>query len=300
MRTSVALAAVLFASAFAPVPLRADELFSKVAIDGVFASAEEHRTTAGEPRPADTKDAARPILGVDSLSGALRTAGFEPTAKGPQTLLVQLERGGAKLPVALTISGDAQQLRITMPLNEQPSDREIPAEKLLQLLAANQNLAPRFFAYSKSRRSAELCQVLSGSEVATADLKTLLERLAETAEGTRALWDFAGGSAAASAAAPVASVQDAGSLVGTWSATVSEQAAFALQLGGDGKFVLVHANRGKTTRSAGTFALSNGQLALNGDERSQIRGTVQVKSQDEFRFVPASTGGKPLTFKRAK
>ena len=92
------------------------------------------------------------------------------------------------------------------------------------------------------------------------------------------------------------------SLVGKWSAAPSEKDAFAIQLDAAGKFVLVHVNQGKQTKSSGKYTFTNQQLTLAGDDGTQISGTVTSSTAQDFTFKIQTKSEKPpvLAFRRAK
>lgn len=101
------------------------------------------------------------------------------------------------------------------------------------------------------------------------------------------------------AAAPIAAQKNP--LVGKWSATLSNEDAFALLLKKDGSFVLVHVKSGKTTQTSGNTTLAGNLLTLTSTDGTKLAGTVTMKSATEFNFRPQSTTGKSkaLVFKKA-
>jgi uncharacterized protein (TIGR03066 family) len=90
-------------------------------------------------------------------------------------------------------------------------------------------------------------------------------------------------------------------LVGKWSATLSNEDAFALLLKSDGSFVLVHVKNSKTTQTTGKTTLAGNLLTLTSTDGTKLAGTVTMKSATEFNFRPQSSTGKSkaLVFKKA-
>ncbi|MGB7347066.1 MAG: hypothetical protein WBD20_22775 [Pirellulaceae bacterium] len=92
-------------------------------------------------------------------------------------------------------------------------------------------------------------------------------------------------------------------LVGVWSATISEQEAFAISIAADRRFHLVHVKNDKSQTSDGVAAKSGTKLTLTGDDKTTISGNVVQTTNDEFRLDINGTDGKvalSLNFKKAK
>jgi hypothetical protein len=96
------------------------------------------------------------------------------------------------------------------------------------------------------------------------------------------LSEFGGGAPASAAPAPV---QQGASRVGTWVATLPNQATVQLTLGADGGFSWVATSNGKTSTFAGTYNFNGGSLTLERSTDSQkLAGTLTEADADNFIF----------------
>jgi hypothetical protein len=91
------------------------------------------------------------------------------------------------------------------------------------------------------------------------------------------------------------------SLVGTWSALISDSEAFALAISPDRQFRLAWLKDGKTKTSQGIALISDGELTLSGEDEPTISGTIKQSDHRSFVFGIKSPKSKvvlSLKFKR--
>ena len=305
----------------------ADSLFSAVPIDSVFASPGPSPGVPAAANVGGEKPATPPLdfgvrkpFAVGQLSELLRDAGFESKELAERTFATQAKLDTGTLPVVVTVSDDQKQLSVALMLSVVKDEKQIPVDKLLALMTANQQYAPAYFSYSTQHKRTELLRSFNSHEVTSDLLKKEINHLASIAKETQTLWNFANSTPAISSPAksvpapapapvlgtakpPVASAPaTTDSVVGKWSATPTEKEAFAMLLNADGKFVLVHVNQGKQTRSAGKFTHEKQTLTLIGDDGTQISGTISSQTAQDFTLQLQTKAEKPtvLAFRRAK
>jgi hypothetical protein len=335
MRKSLTVIALVLSLAAWTQARSEDSLFSDVQVESAFGAPGQVDGNARSTR--GSAQAPRRLTNAVTLIDALKQAGIEAKELTEQAVSLTITHEQWNFPAAISVTEDRSQLELVVMLSTVKDERQVPAERLLELLAANKQLAPAYFAYSAKRRQTELHRSLPNQGITGANLKTELSGLAGVAKATQSVWSFETAVAAAPAQTPAtspaatqpaaanpvavnpvattppaASAPAAGSsntatgttvasLVGKWAASVSTKEAFAIQLGNDNKFVLAHVKDGKQTRSNGTFALSGQQLTLSGSDGTKLTGMVNLPSDQEFQFIPNSnTKGSILVFKRAK
>jgi hypothetical protein len=140
------------------------------------------------------------------------------------------------------------------------AQKPVSSDRLLGLLGANRKLQPAFFSYIEERKQIELSSSFPNGQVGPKMLREMLQNLSNVAEETANLWDLDGKSAP--------------NLVGKWSAARSNAEAFAMQLNGDGSFVLVSVKNGKQSKAAGRFTFTGGQLALAVSDGGKLVGSA--------------------------
>lgn len=246
-------------------------------------------------------------------------AGLDPKAVSENVVSTKIQHETWSFPTLVTTSDDRSQVILVLLLAVLEDEQRLSADKLLELMNANRDEAPAFFAYSTKRKRIELYRTLENDGITSEQLRGEISRLAEIAARTQGLWKLetqAGAKPASpptkagAASKPATAKPPTGpvprtapsakaDLVGRWSAAKSKTEAFAMQLKADGTFVLVHVNQGKQTRSTGRFTLSGQSLTLAGSDGSKLAGDIRSISDKEFSFQP--TGGKAgsLTFKKA-
>lgn len=309
MRTVIVVAVVSVLCTSNPLVQAAEELFSKVPVRSVFATSSDQAHPGDASRGNGSGEQQVPrVSSQEQLATLLQAAGFDTTNVKDRAVMVNLQRGSWTLPT-LFVLGEQNQIWLIMLLSSASSQELIPQEKLLELLTANQDIAPGFFTFSKQRLRAELYWPLPQSAWEANQVRATLERMIEVALQHEKSWDFSTLAAtdnkqgketpAEPDSAERADVAQAAPVItGKWAAAKSNEEAFALQLNEDRSFVLIHVKGTTTNRANGTFAIENNQLTLSSADGTKIVGTLSVKSQNEFDFQPTKAP-TPLGFKRA-
>jgi uncharacterized protein (TIGR03066 family) len=297
-----------------------DGLFSRVPIESVFAPAGAPTGAAGTsqapaPPPASLSPApqASGPKGSSALLEIVRRAGFEPSAISEDTVALKVKQDPSEFQLLITAQKDRSQLHLTMLLGVLNDATQASSARLLQLMDANREHAPAYFAYNAPQKRTELHRIVDIDGGSIDQLRDAINQLAATAKQTESLWNFAfasapvapptksGPSNSTTGTPPAPSATQTPSLVGKWSAARSQKEAFAMLLKTDGSFVLVHIKDGKQTRSKGTFTLQGQLLTLSASDGGKLVGTVSNTTDKEFHFQPQSAGksSASLTFKRA-
>ena len=279
-----------------------NSLFSDVRVHAVFTPAKgDSVDTSKRPTENSADTPLTKATDAGELSRMLRQAGFEPKEVGSSVVTTKKQAGDWNFPVVLTISDDAEQMGIVLLLSTAKEQQPIPNDKLLGLLEANRKFHPAYFAYSTKHRRFELYRVLKNQQVTSDAIRNEIDRLTQIAQETQDLWnlDSSGSSPKPTQTEPQA--KPAGSLVGTWAASRSDQEAFAIQFTADGKFNLVYVNQGKQTKSSGKFTRDGDALTLEGTDGFRLSGTVQAETDKEFRFQlqNSESASASLLFKKA-
>jgi len=324
MRKSFSLLALILILAAAGLVRAEDSLFSAVPIDSVFSQS----GASSSQQPQTPVEQPKRLFGAARLGEMLRDAGYEPAEFSPLIVSTKMQIDQVTIPVVLTLSADQSQLEVMLLLGSAKDEKQLPADKLLTLLAANRQHAPAYFSYSEKNKRTELHRELSNQGMSSEVLKAELTKLNTIAKETQAAWNIdvsisnAVAQAPAQQPAPSAQAQPApaqsqapapatapavtapavnSALVGRWSAAKSDKEAFAMLLGTDGAFVLVHVNNGKQTRTTGKFTLSGQTLSLVSSDGTRSAGTVSIQSAKQFQFLPqgVTNNTAALTFKKA-
>jgi hypothetical protein len=302
---------------------RADELFSRVPIDSVFAPTSP-APAGSQAAPRQVLERGQKVLSVSQLADLLRDAGLEPEIEAERFVNVKLQYAKWTFDLALALTESRDEIEVVLKLNELESS-QLPADKLLALLAANREHQPAVFAFSEKRKRLELWRSVTNIDVSPRTLRDEMRRLTAIAESTANLWETANSGGSPLATAPVATqaappnavatpsgpapattpqasqpaAKAASPLTGKWSAARSAKEAFALLLKDDGTFVLVYVKDGKQTRSTGQFTLSGTQLTLAGSDGGKLAGTVGNVTATSFEFTPQAGSAAKLTFQKA-
>lgn len=314
------LALVLVAGLASVHASAADDLFSDVQIDSVFSTT----TTAKKTEESETTTSKR-VRSVDHLGRLLRIEGFGFEKVGERTYGAVIELDDWSFPTLVTITEDNKRLGFIAGLVLFDGDETVSNQQLLDLLSANQSVAPYQFGFNKSRKRTELTLAIQNDDVDSGVLAKQIRDLTEVARDTAEIWkrpakDDEKSSADTEVAdsgsqpetskpqptAPADKVQPApepvlntSALVGRWSASRSNSEAFALQLTSDGNFTLAYVTAdGKTSVSKGTFGIQGGSLSLSISGSTSLSGNIEMKSTDQFEFSPG--GGTALLFSRVK
>ncbi len=321
MRIPLAFA-VMFASFISLPAFAADDLFSEIALDSPF-----QKTASKDPDGKSNPGTIVRITGLATLSKSLRAAGFSPVKRDGR-VLVETKQGEWKLPLYLSVAADQDQLRIELPVVTVDGDSSLDASGVLELLQANDSDKRLYFSYSKANGTIRLRHAISSRSVSPDQLKKTIEMMTNFAAEHADVWSqfklaspkvvakvSSPGTAAATTTKPKTLVKATSStsstpktvsqpsLVGLWSASITNGEAFAIRIQGDNRFQLVHMKAGKANVSHGTASKVGNQLTLKGDENVTIVGTVAQQTSEAFQLNINGPDGKialVMKFKRSK
>ncbi len=321
---SILCLAALVLTLPSPPSALADDLFSSIPIDTVFAP-KSGDSSPSRARPDEKSERIQRVLNITQLTDILRDAGLEPEAD-EAAVLVKLQHARWTFPIVLGLDESQERIVMLVRLADLAGKPALSSDRLLALLGAGREMRPASFTYSDKNKRVEMLMTIENDAISPRMLREELRKLAQLAESTAGLWDVSAattssspGAASAgtkpagqnltintsvkSGAAPVAGAQAtssppiAGSLLGKWSAARSQKEAFAIQLNGDNTFVLVYIKDGKQNRSSGKFTLAGSQLTLTGSDGTEFSGGVSGVTAKSFEFAPPS--GTKLTFQKA-
>ncbi|NND96074.1 MAG: hypothetical protein HKN47_01955 [Pirellulaceae bacterium] len=324
MRVSFAFA-LLFAGLINITSVQADDdLFSEIAMESVFQKtviSTEKSVDDGNSELVPTR-----ITGTASLIKTLQAAGFQPKKAGQQVSF-EMRHASWNFPYYLSVSVETDELIIELPVVQVADPSQLDASKLLSLLSAGDSREHLLFAYNAKLGNIRIRHTASNRSVTPSKMKTIVQEMALFAETHSDAWStivVKGAETPKSGKTPsktLASVQSTSAnkasaalsnptkpatkktLVGTWSASVGNGEAFAIQIGSDRRFQLVHVKAGKSQTSVGTASVAGGQLTLQGDEKVTIVGPYRQSTNDAFDLDIKNASGKvalTLKFKRAK
>lgn len=306
---SHALAYLLLLSLLAQPALAADELFSRVKTEEVFAPTSRTEAKPGVPAEKQAK-----IATASELYERLRDSGLEPQKESDEAVTFSLQHSRWTFPLRLELVEETQKILVSLGL-ESPDKKPLPADRLLGLLAANAQIRPASFSFSVQRKRLELVVPLVNDNLSMRSLREELRNLATLAEKTAPAWEVTTAAPEKSAAttnppnnppsqqsAPKSAPAQAtpsNSLIGKWSANRPNAEAFTLQLNADGSFELAHTKNGRATRSTGKYDLTGRQLTLNGNDKVKIIAEIANLAARSFEFLPGGSAAAKLTFQRA-
>lgn len=296
MRLSISLALLALT---APVAALGDDLFSEIAVESVFGSADKAQTTGSTAKTGDTAPAAR-VTGAGQLGELLRESGFEPERVDSKTVTVTVAHGQWTIPTTLHAAVDRSQVDITLGLATPEKGAKWDSKKLLRLLA-DPDEGGAHFAFDSTKGQIQVRQTLSARGLNGSDLGRLLTELAEFAVSRETAWYEEASTESSKSSTPttegVGKTAGPAPLVGSYVASLAEGEAFAIKLTAGDTFQLAHVKSGKTTTSQGKVERTGDQLRLVGDGGVTISGTVSGATAEGFDLI--LTGGKKLTFKKA-
>ena len=295
--------ALLATSLCIPVPTHADdELFSEVALEFVYATADEKKSD--EKSNPEFLLPVR-VTGSATLIKLLKSAGYEASKIDNQQVSVQIQQAGWKLRAKIKTDVAADRLIVKMLLAKIENEASIDQAKLLRLLSLAGKKEAVCFAYNETEGMIELRRVMPNRGLTSEGLQRELVELATFAQSHQDAWSelVKPGKPASrppetkpSKSEPNKDVRNL-SLVGTWSAPVGNGQAFAIRIAEDESFQLVHIKAGKSVSSKGKASRSGNQLTLSGNDGTKIIGTIGQQTTDAFQLaIPGTT----LNFKKAK
>ena len=273
-----------------------DDLFSEVAMESVFEKATAVKSDVASQTELDSISR---ITGTSTLVRALKAAGFEPKQDSGRVTF-PLEHAGWKFPVAMWVEIERDRIVCEMSLVEIAKDASIDQKALLELLAAGDAARGAFFAYEQSNRLIQLRASLGNRAITANRLKNDVGELAAFAESQSDRWSKLQ-SETETDPQTTQTAKDSYSLVGTWSAALAGNQAFAIRIESNGQFRLVHLKSGKTTTSKGKASRSGNQLTLAGDDGNTLNCSISWSDAKQFQLAINDAQGKAtvkLDFKK--
>ena len=286
------------------VPAQADDgLFSTISVDSVYSKSSDSSDAVASSRKGRVRSA-------DHLGRLLRIEGFGFEKVGERTYGAVTKLDDWSFPTLVTLSEDRTRIGLIAGLVRYDENSALKPEQMLDLLSANQSVAPYQFGFNKDRKRTELTLALNNDGVDSSVLAAQIKKLTEAARDSSEVWYRKSQSEKTIKTAETPSkTTDPGTsektnaaitpskLVGKWTASRSSTEAFALQMTADGKFTLAFVSGGKTTVSKGTFGLQGDSLVLSVDQGASLTGPASLITNDQFTYSP--NGGAKLTFNRA-
>ncbi len=289
-----------------------DALFSEIAMESVFAS-----STAGSIKIA-TQDGSTQfdrITGPNSLTVALKSAGFEPK-QTDETVTITVDSGGWKLPVALTV--DVLQDRITcrMSLVEVDKEASFSNSDVLALMSASDRIDDASFVFNREDNRVQLRTTLNNRDLTGNSLKNKLTSLADTAIVHSDTWLKLKSTTSSTTPSPstsqVATSSSESSTVpstssvsvgGKWIATLSANASIAIELDSKGTFKMAHISGKQSAVSTGTLQRRADQLTLSEAGKADVKFQIESVTATEMKLRIVDSSGKSgrlIQFSKAK
>jgi hypothetical protein len=184
-----------------------DSLFSHTPINSVFAQPGVGGANGPAGGQMPEKRPPMRITGAPELAALVSQAGLDPKAVSENVVSTKIHHQSWSFPALVTTTDDRSQVVLVLLLSVVKDDQQLPAAKLLELMNANRDHAPAFFAFSAKRKRVELHRTLDNSGVTSEQLREEINRLAEIAASTQSLWKVAETPTAKTDSAPKAAPQ---------------------------------------------------------------------------------------------
>ena len=330
LTTTVCVATALLCTA--TTTPAADDLFSSDSLKQVFNPAPPQTKTPPSPpqqSPVQPVPPQQPPTQTQPQSRALDPAeiptflmlmGYQSEDLGDGVFKTTLKKGEWNLPYAFVISPNKAQFWVTLSLNTLQEGVTIPAEKMQKMLNFNHQFGPIHFAYSEKTRRIYVCRALKNDGLDPAEVKQVIETLADLAINNEDMWNHTKWQSAQQSPtqqpqvqqtqpqtqvqqppqAPVQS-QPTPPHVGTWRSTAPDNSTFQLTLNADGSFVLYHVHDSTTDKSVGRYTLAGNNLTLLMSETDKLEAYFTWYNNGTWRFLmkDAQPGAQGLMFAKA-
>ncbi len=305
-----------------------DALFSEIAMESVFAKSTQDlaaktsstKTTSTKAPNAATNDGSTDfdrITGPNSLTVALRSAGFEPR-RNREAVLIRVERAGWKLTTEMTVEVEKDRILCRMSLIKIDSATTNLGETLRALMTINHRLAEASFVVDGDANMVQLQAMIANRNLTSDRLTGELMRLADTAIENADAWRTlkAKSSVAADAvvtvsppaSAPMATQQIAGQqmfgqpIFGQWLAGLPSNTSIAIELKEDDTFKMAHVAANRVAVSSGTVRRRSNRLTLSEQGKDDVNFQIEsvTTSVMELRIVDSSDkSGRLIKFSKA-
>ena len=280
-----------------------DALFSEIAMESVFA------TTAVAASKVATEDGSNSfdrITGPNSLTVALKSAGFEPKP-GKESVSTNVESAGWKLPVAMVVDIEQDRVVCRMSLVRIEKDVTVSGEILLALMTASNQIDDASFVFDSEEKMVYLRTAFANRDLTVKVLKGRLMNLADTAIVHAETWmKLKATSTLTSSTASKSDSETAAanpeSIVGKWAATLPSNASIAIELNSDGTFKMAHVAGKQSAISSGTLLRKADQLTLSEAGKADVKFQIQSITANtmELRIIDSSgKSGSLIKFSKA-
>lgn len=240
------------------------------------------------------------ITGASSLMLALKFAGYSPK-QVDHRVTFQVESAGWKLPVAMEVQLEQDQIVCDLSLIDIPDTTTIDSDGLLKLLEKNDAVLGYFFAYDAKLKVIQLRASFSNRGLTARQMKINLVQIAAFAERHSDLWSKLKSKPAAKAVDSKAKTSGTSvtnpattapqspiplsSLVGLWGATIKSGETIAIQISTDKSFKLATVKAGKSSISKGKATLEGNKLTLVGDDKVTLNCTLAQVTSTKFQLA---------------
>ena len=294
-----------------------ENLFSEVAMESVFEEIDDNKesTATRNYRTAPENQSFTRITGASMLQEVVKATGYTPTVDDG-IVTFEMKHDGWIFPVTMSVVLEEDRITCDFSLASIEDKSTVSRDKLLDLLTSGDPKLNAFFGYSDVDQQIQLRAALSNRSVTARQLKTDLSRLADLAVGKSDVWSAIASEEATKTSTTTLPENNSqpttptdrsnntttqsqvtnstkASIIGTWSATISESEAFALKINVDKTFQLVHVKGGKSTVSKGTASSLGTKLTLAGDDTT-LNCTISNMTKDKFTLAVNDNAGKTL------
>ncbi|MGB7327540.1 MAG: hypothetical protein WBD31_21870 [Rubripirellula sp.] len=289
----------------APNVLVADDpLFSEIAMESVFAKSGDASPVVAPPD--DSTDFGR-ITGPNSLATVLKASGFEPKQDKANVSFV-VTRAGWKLPVAMKVDVQRDQISCDMSLTKIDADANVSSETVLSLMAASRQSNDASFVYDDKQKMLQLRCLLSNRDVTVKSLQDRMTALADVAIANSAVWmslkasTTLASSTATQSPSVVTKPNSQPTMTGRWGASLSGNASIAIEFRSTGTFKMAHVAGKQSAVSSGTVQRESNRLTLT--EAGKPNVVFQIDSVTatamELRLIDsAGKSGRLIKFSKA-
>ena len=215
------------------------------------------------------------------------------------------------LPLYFSLARESNDIHIELTLAKMNSRAKLDGNSLVKLLQANDNDRRMNFVCSQEEPNLVLLKhTISNQSVTPDKLRETIDAMTGFAINHAKTWSklqaFSATTGTQTTSTKLASKSSASktaaslkrsptaklTLLGLWSARITDREAFAIRIQKDGRFQLIHVKSGQSKASNGKATRSGNQLTLKGDEGVTIVGTVIQTTNQAFRLDINGSDGK--------
>ncbi|TWU51627.1 hypothetical protein [Rubripirellula reticaptiva] len=271
-----------------------DPLFSEIAMESVFA-----KSVTASPVVATKNDSADfgRITGPSSLATVLKSSGFEPK-QDKESVSFVVARTGWKLPVAMKVDVQQDQISCHMSLTKIDPDASLSSETILSLMAASNQAEHATFVYDDDRKMIQLRCLLSNRDVTMQSLQDRMTTLADIAIANSVVWMALKTSPTLTSISASRSPTDGKTLVsqasvlGRWGASLPSNASIAIEFSSNGTFKMAHVAGKQSAISSGTVQRESNRLTLSETGKPKVVFQIDSVTATAMELRLIDTAGK--------